>query len=226
MNYNYLEHLISKPRLDRYLRACGNSKARSRKLYHANLRIAQSFYPVLNLFEVILRNSIQHRLSIHFADPNWIRTQKQGFMSDPGLRTSNYYLRAQVQKAERKLTRKRMPLTPDRIIAEQTLGFWTSFFENHHYRLVKGSVIHCFPNKPPAVNRSSISTKLQVIRDFRNRVYHNEPICFNNHKIDFQNAEQARQEIFNLLSWMDQEAAKYVWTYSIIDRKIKLGKKV
>ena len=49
MNYNKLEYYVSQPRLNRFLIASGNSKVKAQKLYHANLKVAQSFYPVLNI---------------------------------------------------------------------------------------------------------------------------------------------------------------------------------
>ena len=55
MNYNKLEYYVSQPRLNRFLIASGNSKVKAQKLYYANLKVAQSFYPVLNIFEVFFR---------------------------------------------------------------------------------------------------------------------------------------------------------------------------
>jgi len=52
MNFNKLEYYFSQPRLNRFLAASGNSKAKVQNLYHANLKVTQSFYPVLNIFEV------------------------------------------------------------------------------------------------------------------------------------------------------------------------------
>ena len=230
LRYEDVENLVSKPRLDRYLAASGNSKTRAKKLYAANLKISQAFYPVLNLFEVILRNKIQDRLSIHFTDIDWITTEKTGFMNHHTLRgsrrVSDFYLKKQVEKAERKLRQRRSTLTTGKIIAEQSLGFWTALFEIHHYRLISGSVIHCFPHKPRATGRSAISVKLQNIRDFRNRVYHNEPICFNGNNIDFSAAENVKDDIHQLLTWIDVSAKLYVDIFDAIDGKIAVGKRI
>jgi hypothetical protein len=38
--------------------------------------------------------------------------------------------------------------------------------------------MHIFNQLPPNTNRSNISRKLKDIRNFRNRIYHNEPIIF------------------------------------------------
>lgn len=226
MKYEDLERLVSQPRLDRFLVASENSKTRAKKLYAMNLRIAQTFYPVLNLFEIILRNNIHGSLSAYFENSNWIIVEKMGFMNDTTLRRSGYYLKSQVQKAERKIRQRRSTITTGKVIAEQSLGFWTTLFEPHHYRLVGGSVISCFPNKPTTINRSAISVKLQNIRDFRNRVYHNEPICFSGNNIDFNKAENIKKNISDLLVWIDVDAKKYMDRFDSIDRRIATGKRI
>ncbi len=226
MKYTDVEFLVSQPRLDRYLVACQNSKTKAQKLYKANLRLSQAIYPVLNLFEVILRNSIHYNLSAHFTNPNWIVREKNGFMSDPSLRSSRFYLKEQVQKAERKLRRRRSTITAGKVIAEQSFGFWTSLFDPHHYRLVGGSIIHCFPNKLPHVNRRIISSKMQVVREFRNRIYHNEPICFNSNIIDLSDAEGFKSDIYDLLTWISPEAKAFTEGYDSIDSKIEIAKRI
>ncbi len=230
MRYEDVENLVSKPRLDRYLAACSNSKMKAKKLYAANLKVSQAFYPVLNLFEVILRNKIQEKLSIYFIDVDWITTQKTGFMNHHTLgdyrRGSGFYFKKQVEKAEAKLRLRRGPITTGKIIAEQSLGFWTALFEPRHYGLIGGSVIHCFPHKPRAIGRNAISVKLQNIRDFRNRVYHNEPVCFNRNNIDFSAAENVKEDIHKLLTWIDISAKLYVNDFDIIDGKITVGKRI
>lgn len=224
LKYEELENLVSQPRLDRYLIASGNSKLKTKKLYKANLRIAQAFYPVLNLFEIILRNKIHNRLSTYFANPDWILREKTGFMNDRSLVRSKFYLKNQILKTERKLRQRRSTITAGKVIAEQTLGFWTTLFEPHHYRLIGGAVINCFPNKPAIVNRRIIAKKLQEIRDFRNRVYHNEPICFRRNSIDFSTSEKIKKDICDLLTWIDVSAASYIKVFDNIDGKIQVGK--
>lgn len=200
--------------------AAGNSKAKAQQLYRINLRVSQAFYPILNLFEIFLRNSVNYQITAHFANPNWVTTEKHGFMNDPSLAPSRYYLRNSVNKAEATIRRKGGTISSGKVIAEQSFGFWTSLFEPHHYRLIAGVIIHCFPNKPNEVNRSIISQKLNRIREFRNRVYHNEPICFNNSSIDFSEAENTRDEIIEMLEWVDSDLSAYVEYFNGINSKI------
>lgn len=216
MDYQKLEEFISKPRLDRYLLSCSNSKERAVKLYEANLTISQAFYPIMNLFETFLRNSINDKLTIHFSDDAWIITQKIGFMNDISL-APKYWIKNQIFNAERNT---RGTITPGKIVAEQTFGFWTSLFEPRHYRLIGGYVIHCFPNKPTWANRNVIANMLKDIREFRNRVYHNEAICFNNITIDFAHAKGIKADIYKLLEWMDVDLSNYVTQFDNVDSSI------
>ncbi len=101
MKYENLEAHLSRPRLQRFLKASGASKVKAQRHYRANLRVAQSFYPLLNLFEIILRNNITNQIASHFSDRNWILTQKNQFMSDNSLSRSRFFLKNSVEKEER-----------------------------------------------------------------------------------------------------------------------------
>lgn len=222
MEYQKLEYYLSQPRLDRFLIATGNSKSKAQKLYKINLRVSQSFYPILNLFEIFFRNIANYQVSSHFTNPNWIIAEKNGFMSNPSLSASRFFLKNFVSKAEKAIRRKGGIITSGKIVAEQSFGFWTSLFDTHHYRLIGGVVIHCFPNKPPHVNRNILNQKLNKIREFRNRVYHNEPICFNGNIIDFTEAITIRNEIYELLEWIDSDLTNYIDYFDGINTKINM----
>ena len=220
MEYHKLDIYISIPRMDRFkIASCGNQE-KSKKLYQANLRISQAFYPILNLTETFLRNSIYNSIQHYFSDPDWIIIEKTGFMSDDSLGRSRFYLRENVIKAEIKISNKRSPVTSGRIIAEQSFGFWVSLLEPQHYRLTGGSAIQSFPNKPTTAGRVNIYNKLCSIRDFRNRIYHNEPICFQGNEINFTHTQDIKKQIFELLLWMDIDACKFVQEFDNIDNEI------
>lgn len=221
VHYQKFEYYISQTRLNRFSIACSGSRARTESLYQANLKVAESFYSVLNLFEVFLRNRINAELCKYFEDSDWIVNEKNGFMSDKSLEASKYYLRKEVLTAERRLNIRKKQITSGLVIAEQSLGFWTSLFNTHHYRILSGSIIHCFPNKPTNIQRKHINLILDDIREFRNRIYHNEPICFNGNNIDFSKAIQIKADIYNILSWIDTDIAAYTLTIDNIDQNIQ-----
>lgn len=97
---------LSRPRYNRYLSATANDKNRAKRLYIANIRLAQAMHPILTQFEVVLRNSLTLQLSSYFVDTDWIVNQKNGFMRNPSLTHSHYFLRNSVIKTERKLNRR------------------------------------------------------------------------------------------------------------------------
>lgn len=226
MKYHKLEYYVSQPRLNRFLIASENSKAKVQNLYQANLRVAQGFYPILNLFEVVLRNVCNYQISSVFGNSNWIITEKDGFMNDPSLKSSKFFLKKSVLNAEKNILKAGVAITAEKIIAEQAFGFWTSLFEPHHYKLIRGILIQAFPNKPTVVNRSAISQKLTHIREFRNRIYHNEPICFNHRTFDFTHAMNIKHEIYDLLEWIDVDLSVYVRSFDLIDNRINSANKM
>jgi hypothetical protein len=201
------------------LNATGNNNERAKKLYNANIRLAQAFHPILSQFEVVLRNNLNISLSIYFSDPEWIINQKSGFMRDNSLRNSHYFLRTCIQKTETKLTRRAIPITSGKIISDQTFGFWIAFFLSHHYSLVGGQPIHIFAHKPISENRASIYSKLDEIKNFRNRVNHCEPICFKGHTIDCSLALDIRSKLYSLIKWIDPQLVPFFESIDNIQSK-------
>jgi hypothetical protein len=223
LEYTKLEYFLSKPRLDRFLTACSNSKVKAQKLYRINLRVAQAFYPVLNLLEIFFRNATNEAIAHHFLDNDWVINQQSGFMSSGTLAPGRFYLRESVRKAQRSLINRGLAVTAGKIISDQTFGFWTCLYDPHHYALIGGSPIHAFQNKPAAINRSSLHQQLTRVREFRNRIYHNEPVCFNGRTIDFAHVRGLRQEIFDLFQWMDSDLTDYAEYFDSIQSKIDLA---
>ena len=219
MKFSELENHISAPRLSRYLTATAGNKRQAIKAYKLNLKLAQSFHPLLGLLEVILRNHINQQLSAYFHDNDWIINQKRGFMSDRSLRGTNLFLRKSVEKAEQRLARNSVAVTSGKIIAEQTFGFWTSLFETHHYRLIGGRSIRVFAHLPPGVGRKRIFKDLEKVREFRNRINHNEPICFDFNTLNFDKAEEVRVVIGELLTWIDPQIPGF---YKSLDNTLKV----
>jgi len=197
LDYKKIQKYISVQRLQNYELVCHGNIRRALKLYQTNLRLSQAFYPLLSLFEVVLRNALNEELTSHISDPEWLRNQVKGFMVDPSLTfidpvsgkpKHNHYLKNCVTNSVKKLI---PPVTQGKIIADLTFGFWTALFDPTHYKILTGRPIKIFNSLPPGTNRNTIHKKLIRIRDFRNRVYHNEPVIFHN--------DLAKGITFNLL---------------------------
>ncbi|HAK75530.1 MAG TPA: hypothetical protein DCM71_01130 [Runella sp.] len=235
MKFKDFSRYFSNARVNRYSIATGNSNSKAIKLYKANLKIAQSFHPLLGILEVILRNGINDVLTLHFSDPNWIVNQKSGFMSDPSLtlidkrtgqKKTNDFLKREVNKAEQRLRKTGTTITSGKIIAEQTLGFWTDLFEAHHYKLLKGKPIQIFSNIPKGYGRKDINNALTKIRRFRNRINHNEPICFAGNSINFTLTIEIYDSIIDVLSWIDPQLVILVKDLDKVKKTIKAAMKI
>lgn len=237
MEFSVFEEYFSASRVERYQVAVGNSKIKTIKLYKANLKVSQAFHPLLGVLEVIIRNRLNDILVEFFNDKDWIINQKSEFMSDPSLRFRhkrsgkiiiNDFIKREVEKAETRILKTNSKITSGKIIAEQSFGFWTDFFEVHNYKLLKGKPIQVFNNLPSGYGRKEVNDLLNNIRRFRNRINHNEPICFNKIEIDFSNSLLVYNAIINLLNWIDPELINFTSdidsVLSTIEKALKLKK--
>lgn len=217
---------LSKTRYNRYQQATQANLSKAKQLYNANIRLTQAFHPLLTQFEVVLRNSIHSVLTMHFKDGNWVKNQKTGFMSHTSLSKSRYFLRESILSSEKKFHRRKISITSARLLADQTLGFWTALFLGHHYSLLNGCLMKTFPNKPLTENRATIHSKLEKLKDFRNRINHCEPICFNGISIDCSISEDIHCTLYELVSWLDPQLVPFFASIDNVANKIKQIKKI
>lgn len=220
MNTDLRHTFLSRPRYNRYLIATENDNKRAKKLYNANIRLAHAFHPLLTQFEVVLRNSLNVKLTSHFGDIDWIINQKTGFMKHNSLKNSHFFMKTCIHKTENKLSRRHIKITSGKIISDQTFGFWISFFLSHHYALAGGQPIHIFKFKPVKEDRASLYFKLNEIRSFRNRVNHCEPICFSGHTIDCTKALEIRAKLYSLIEWINPKLIPFFENLVNIQSKV------
>lgn len=214
MNHKKFSELYSNARVSRFVKAANGDRRKAQKMYYANARVAQSFQPLLSFFEVILRNQLHYALAAHFNDVQWLINQKTGFMSDPSLTHTvkktgkvmvNDFLKKEVERSERTLIGKKRNVSAGRVIAELNLGFWNSLYETHHYALLKGVPCKIFKSLPTGYGRKEVNNAIQEIRTLRNRVSHNEPLCFSNKAYDMTYAKEMYGKINDFLSWINPD---------------------
>lgn len=214
MNYKKFSRIYSLSRVSRYQKAANGNKKKAMAMYYANARVAQAFQPLISCFEVVLRNQLHYALAHHFNDVLWLVNQKSGFMSDPSLTHTvkktgkvkvNDFLKSEVERSERTLIGKKRNVTAGRIIAELNFGFWNSLYETHHYALLKGVPCTIFKALPVGMGRKEINQMVKQIRDLRNRISHNEPLCFNNKAYDMSYASDMYVMISDFLNWIDPQ---------------------
>ncbi len=230
MNYQKLERYLSQPRMARFLRATQEDTALAYQLYLDNLRLAQALHPLMGILEVALRNAINEQLTVHFNDPDWIIHQKRGFMADRRLRrydpkqkraVQNTYLRDLVVQAEQSIRRIQQSVTSGKVIAELPLGFWNSLFDKTEYKVLQGQPIQSFTQLPPKTGRAVVATALHEIRALRNRMNHNEPLCFSGSQYDCQPTYDVYQRMSDILTWLDQDLVDWVAAIDEVEQQIK-----
>ncbi len=228
--YELFEKYLSAPRIERYLLATKSNKQSCIYLYKSNLNVSKAFHPVIGLFEVILRNKINQTLSRYFNDPDWIINQQKGFMIDSSLDyinasglkiETNRFIFNSVKTSEQKLLKRNISINANRLIAEQSMSFWTELFEKKYYKILKGRPIKIFEKLPNNIGRVDILKSLNKIRRFRNRINHNEPICFVGSNIALTIPIETLEAIYTLLKWINPETLKLLEEFNDVENQIR-----
>lgn len=171
MNYNDRVRLYSAARINKYKNACGGDKAKTIQLYQYNIKLCQRFYGVMCVFEIMLRNLINEHYATKFG-VDWIVSQ-----AGAGLLLENDAVEIYKLVSSYK---NRGIYNHDKMVASFHFGFWTCLFTKRNYRIGGKTLLQIFPAKAHGINQKQIYKDLSVIREFRNRIAHYEPICFDN----------------------------------------------
>lgn len=198
MEFKTSQKLYSVPRMRKYLNACAGDKQKTMQLYRYNLRLCQRFYGSLNLFEVMLRNAINEHYAAYYSDSDWIVNQ-----ADIGKLLE--YNKDEIRQTEAGY-RRRGIYNNDKMVASLTMGFWTKLFSKKRYKRGGKTLLQIFPNKRKGKNQADIYKDLTHIREFRNRIAHHEPICFDGSgNISTAFARRHYQLICEYIGYMGQQ---------------------
>ena len=198
MDFKTSQKLYSEPRMRKYLNACAGNKGKTMQLYRYNLRLCQRFYGALNLFEVMLRNAINEHYAGYYSDPDWIVNQ-----ADTGKLLE--YNKDEIKQTEAGY-RRRGIYNNEKMVASLTMGFWTKLFSKKRYKRGGKTLLQIFPNKMKGKNQAAIYKDLTHIREFRNRIAHHEPICFDgNGNISTAFARKHHELICEYIGYMGQQ---------------------
>jgi hypothetical protein len=224
--YNTIEKYISSARLNRYMVISNQDTSKALKLYQTNIRLSQSFYPLLSLLEIILRNAINDLLIKEFNDNNWILSQRSLFMSDARL-GPKFYLRTEIRKRIEKLNFDNKRVTSDNIISGLTLGFWVAFFYPDNFAVLRGAPLRILSNKPTSLSGTEFKKQLDRIREFRNKIYHNEPIIFTSSNLNvpsftLNHIESIYEDIKRIFGYFDLNFK--LWTRRIDNIPLEISR--
>jgi hypothetical protein len=190
--FQKIEDILHTERMDAY-RQDGADHAVTLSRYLLNMALSESLYPALQFAEIALRNAVHRELSIRCGTDAWFDC--------PQARLTPWQ-QDKVAEAKEALRKRRKPLSPGRIVAELTFGFWTGFFNHSHARTGIGSYLskNAFPHAPANEQyQAKLDRRWLEIRDLRNRVFHHERI------LHWKDLDARHRGILEIIAWMSPE---------------------
>lgn len=196
--------IISQERLNSYNLSPKDDFSVLWERYIYNIKVSETFYPILSILEIALRNKIHNAIDT-LIKPNWIllELESQDLLS--------YNEREILLGAAKKIKFKGKKITKGALITELSFGFWVNLCKKSYKTIIwdKKNVFECvFTNFPTTkeMNRIRfISTDLKTILQLRNRIFHHEIII--NHPIGIQNCYDSIEKI---LFYISKEYSNYL----------------
>lgn len=200
MNQNkiFFEKVFSSERMNRYFNLYPHDERLAIKHYECNLLLSESLYLCLSVLEVSLRNALCRELITMSNGRNWYSI----FYENPSLTTLTTY----IEEARQHILSRHEQITDSKLVAELTLGFWVSLLNSEYERVLWRSLRRSFPFMPKQDRqRRNISTPLNTFRRLRNRIFHNESICWNLSRV-----EEIHNQILTVIGWIDKDLPMWV----------------
>ena len=194
----FFYRVFSRDRMQKYFDAHPDNETIAIAHYQYNIEISESFYTCLSVFEVSLRNAINHELIRTFNSTEWYTH----FPSTIGLSK----LTKEVSFAQMQIIKRHEPVTPSKVIAELTFGFWTKLFNSEFDLILWKDLRRAFPYMPKAIRqRKYVSAPINNFRNLRNRIFHNEPICWKLTKL-----KEIHDQMVEVLGWINKELPEWI----------------
>ena len=212
MDRHFYEKVFSTQRMEKYFNNYPNDEDKALLHYTSNIELSESFYSVLSMFEVSLRNSLNRELTEFFGTSEWyLRID-----SVNGLRN----LRNSINTAKRHIANRNETITANKVIAELTLGFWVRLLNAEYERILWKPLRKAFPYiEKSERQRNNISAPINKIRDFRNRVFHHEPISWRIDKL-----EETHHRIIMVMGWINKDLPQLANTIDRVPNVIEKAK--
>jgi hypothetical protein len=148
------------------------------RLYAWNIEASAALWGDFSVLEVCVRNAIGDQLEHYAGRADWWNAQTVG-------------LRIEQQQAVRRAAATTghtgQLASAGHVVANLTLGFWTSLLANrYHQRLWEPAIKKAFPHL--SGRRGALQQDLESLRRLRNRIAHHEPIFNRDLAADHQTA--------------------------------------
>ena len=188
--YDKFRNYITDERLKLYLEYSKNDSEKAVKLYELNIDISSAFNYPLEIFEVILRNSVNVLLMKYYG---------QKWYDGDFLLEKHKQLICEVKNT---LQQDKKEINLNNIVSNVSFGFWVDFFHSKYTNILSDKLRQIF-NKSK-YNPNILYRKISKVKNnLRNRIAHRENII----KYDIMNGYGL---ILELISYIDSNIAKYV----------------
>ena len=200
-----LSSAFSAQRLSKYIAFNKGDEEKTIKHYKSNLRLAESLYVSLSVFEVTLRNALSRELCNMAGKDDWFDI----FYTLPELTS----LVPDIDKAKMQIRHRGETVNTDKIISELTFGFWVTLLNNQYERVLWKSLRKAFPNLPKQNRkRKNVSAPCNSFRRLRNRIFHHEAICW-----DLRYVTCLHDNLIVVLGWMNADIPAWLATIDPFD---------
>jgi exonuclease VII small subunit len=108
-----IKQSLSQERLGPYLALVADDLRQAIRLYERNTSLSEALYELLQGIEIALRNAMHRALSDGIAREDWYDSMLWHVAQQE-----------QIIQAKESLQKKAKPITPSRMVAELTFGFW------------------------------------------------------------------------------------------------------
>lgn len=217
--FSELEKAISNSRLTTYQNFLNtSSKEELIKSYILNAKLSENFYFLLQNLEVTLRNAIYDSYTncSQFSKP-FFYLREQNTTKPYNRELHSYACWKMIGTVKHNLQKNSVTVTDGKIISELNFGFWTTLLEENYYKTVIWRKIFkdVFPYYHHTIkiddDVDQVSTVINRIRQFRNRIFHFEAVIHKN------NLQQIHNDILDVISWINPTMYKLTKTFDEYD---------
>jgi hypothetical protein len=200
MDPSRIEAWISQPRLAPFMEATGHDHGRAIGLYEWHAVLSAACFELMHHFEVLVRNAIDGELGREHPEEPLTQTWLLDFdvLRPDGVK--------QVIVAVERLA-KGKAITRGRVIAGLSFGFWSGLFGGRYEELWRHRLRHAFPH---AKERKDLSSRMEALRQFRNRLAHHDSILA-------QPVSERHDDMLRIAAFIDADARNWLEGVSRVD---------
>ena len=204
--FKSLERSISSNRISTY-KSKNHSEIETISDYVLNAKISQNFYFLLQNLEVSLRNAIYDSFKKNYPNSDFFYLFENNSFNRYKSKKEKHSRECWKMLCGVKYKLKHIStLSEGKIIAELNFGFWTELLtsrDNKYTNMWRKIFLDVFPNyeikSSIDQDKTFIALKIDSIRNFRNRIFHYEPI--------YNQSDLVKKhiEIFDILTWLNED---------------------